>query len=183
MRKITIKEAADQAGINENTARYYRNKYGEFFPATGVGRHRRYAPETIQILRIIKDCYDDGMDAEGVRDKLNETFGVPVVTTTTALQQPKRELIGLIGENLVPVIEDIIDRALKNALDRQAVEYKEEINKLRSEIEGIHERINSFNRDTELRDQEVMRRIREIQTRQQIQADSQAAKSPWWKFW
>lgn len=195
---LTLTEAAEQAGVNENTARYYRNKFGEYFPATGEGRNRRYAQETVQILRVIKDCYDQGMDAEKVKQKLNDTFGVPVVTTTTALEKPKKELAGLVGENLAGIMEAVVERAMAKALiqlkeadqqeferivdealQRQAETYTEEIKRLKSEINYLNEHIIKADVERNSRDRDLMNRIREIQLVQQERVN----KKPWWKFW
>lgn len=195
---LTLTEAAEQAGVNENTARYYRNKFGEYFPATGEGRNRRYAQETVQILRVIKDCYDQGMDAEKVKQRLNDTFGVPVVTTTTALEKPKKELAGLVGENLAGIMEAVVEKAIAKALiqlkevdqqdferivdealQRQAETYIQEIKRLEAEVSYLNEHIIKADEERNSRDRELMSRIREIQ-----QAQQEGKKNkPWWRFW
>lgn len=197
MKTLTIKDAAELAGVNENTARYYRDKFDDYIPAIGEGRNRRYAQETVQILRAIKDYYDQGMDADEIRHNLNEAFGMPVVTTTTALQKPKKELAGLVGEHLVGVMEEVIERAVAKALvkireddhqeinkiineslERQAALYVEEIKKLNNEVQELKDYVAQAEATQDTRDSELMRRIREIQ-----QSQLEVNKKPWWKIW
>ena len=48
---LTIRDISEKTGIAESTVRFYRDKYPEFMAHTGQGRHRRYTPEVVEVVR------------------------------------------------------------------------------------------------------------------------------------
>ncbi len=166
---MTLKEAAYQAGIHENTARFYRDKYEEFFPSVGEGRNRKYALATVDLLKFIKSCYDAKLDADQVRDRLGQEFGIPVVVNTMTLKTPQQEIAAIVVEQLQNIIAQ--------ALAQQAAAYQDEIKSLRNEIVQLQQQLNTIDRSRENRDKEIMENIR------QLQAAAQSQSRPWWKFW
>ena len=167
---MTLKEAANQAGIHENTARFYRDKYEKFFPVTGEGRHRKYGPATVDILQTIKKCYDSGMDADAVLERLGEQYGIPVLVNAVAVQTPQEEFAAVVVKRLKQQIE--------TALVQQAAAHSEEIKILQNEIRELKEKISKSEDKRENRDQEIMQMIRNIQTE-----SNERKNLPFYKRW
>lgn len=162
---ITLKEAAIKAGVHENTARFHRDKFEEYFIFTGEGRYRKYAPATIDLLRFIKSCYDAGMDAGTIRKQLGEKFGYPVIVNKTEVTSPQ--------ENFTEAVADRVSDVVKKLFEKQ----EQEIEKLRTELEKLQQQLTTIENNNKSRDQEIMKQIR------QIQEEAQKSKKPWWKFW
>lgn len=66
----TFKQAAELAGLHENTARTYRDKFLEFFSCTREGRRRRYPEEAVAILRLISEKVSQNLTQEQIKVEL-----------------------------------------------------------------------------------------------------------------
>ena len=157
---ITMKEAAKIAGVHENTARFYRDQYEEYFPCEGEGRNRRYSLETAEVIRKIKDCYDEGLGGDEIRKVLDEHFGVPVVTTTTTLQQRQPQDPGVNIALIQSVVMQATSEAVKEIIgqvqmmaERQAEQHKKDMAELsrvhNNEIVRLRQEIQEANQDFE----------------------------------
>lgn len=72
MRDFTIGQAAEAAGVNVETVRYYERR-GLIAqpPKPADGRARRYAPSTIRRLRFIKDAQRIGFSLKEISELLS----------------------------------------------------------------------------------------------------------------
>lgn len=172
---LNLKEAAYKAGVHENTARFYRDKYEDYFPYTGEGRYRKYAPATIEILKTIKQCYDAGMEADAIRERLSRQYGIPVHTTEMAVKTPQEEMAFIVVERL----KNTMQQAIEETLEKQSNIHAQQIEEFKKEIHELKEQIAQQNHNNETRDKELMQKIREIQ---QTQKENEN-KKPWWKIW
>jgi len=72
MRDLKIGQAADAAGVNVETVRYYERR-GLIAqpPKPADGRARRYAPSTVRCLRFIKDAQRIGFSLREIAELLS----------------------------------------------------------------------------------------------------------------
>lgn len=78
----TFKQAAELAGLHENTARTYRDRFLEFFVCTGEGRRRRYPEEAVAILKLISEKVSQNLTQEQIQVELERKYGLFINTTT-----------------------------------------------------------------------------------------------------
>lgn len=144
---LTIKDIAERTGIAESTVRFYRDKYPEFVVYTGQGRHRRYTPEVVDVIKFIAKCYAENMSADRVRETLGDNFSQFVEVKPEAIITPQQQLpqqeaaIHRLADVLVSVVEEQrqaqerIATALELLADRQKENQllRDEVTHLRNE--------------------------------------------------
>lgn len=153
MKVYTISEIAKLLKIPESTARYYRDKFNEYIPATGTGRAKRYLPQAMEAMRIIADMMKENVPSENIEAALEDRFGVSVNT----LNEPQQQI--------ATTQQQLIDPAPFLGLMTQQ---NAEIALLRKEIENLHQKIESREESRDRQLTEVMRLLQE-------------KKKPWWK--
>jgi DNA-binding transcriptional MerR regulator len=79
----TIREIARELSLPESTIRYYRDAFALYLPAWGMGRRRRYPPQSLEILRLIRDCYAQNQTREQIEAQVQEV-APPVVAERPA---------------------------------------------------------------------------------------------------
>lgn len=96
---LTMAQIAQQLGLPESTVRYYRDKFSEWIPVVGEGRHRRYPPEVVEILRIIADVLRNHGTPDAVIAVLSHSYPrtipatIPQQQTAAAQQQSDSGLV------------------------------------------------------------------------------------------
>lgn len=161
----TFKQAAELAGLHENTARNYRDRFPEFFSWTGEGRRRRYAEGTVSLLQFIGEKVALNMTQEQIQAELEHEFGVLINTI------PPEHNITTQEENnstITPIqLSELVRVAVAKELqsrDAQIAELKIELQESRRAIEALI---------TE-RDARIVAQIRDLM---------EESKKPWWQFW
>jgi DNA-binding transcriptional MerR regulator len=76
----TLRDIAREVNLPESTIRYYRDTFAGYIPTVGLGRRRRYAPEALDLFRIIVDGFAQNLSREDVEVRLQEAS--PQVSTT-----------------------------------------------------------------------------------------------------
>lgn len=144
MKSYTLTEIARILKVPESTARYHRDKFSDYLACTGEGRSRRYLPQSLDALKIIKDMLQQNNSNEEIESVLAARFGItierdePQQQTAITQQQPL---------DIAPILDFMAQQAA-------------EIAELRKEIAGFHAKLDT--RENE-RDEKLMQAIRGIQ--------------------
>lgn len=101
----SIKEVADEVGVNETTLRYWESVFSQISPQKGANGVRRYTKEDIKTVRLVYHLVKErGLTLAGAKQFLKS--GVKRDTAETNSE---------IVERLKNVREELI--GIKNALD------------------------------------------------------------------
>src|SRR5262245_52519518 len=90
---FTIRDIARELNLPESTIRYYRDAFALYLPAWGMGRRRRYPPESLELLRLIADGYAQNQSREEIEARVQEAAppgvqGRPAPRPTPAPRAP-----------------------------------------------------------------------------------------------
>jgi DNA-binding transcriptional MerR regulator len=196
----TFKQAAELAGLHENTARTYRDRFQDFFSWTGEGRRRRYAENTVSILKSIGEKVAQNLTQEQIQTELELEYGIFIDTTstknTTTTQEENNHTTT--PTQFMELMRVAVAKELQNR-DAQITELKAELQESRKAIETEFIRISVANelqsRDVQIaelkaelqesrkaiealineRDSRIIEQIREIM--------NEKRKPSWWQFW
>ena len=192
-RLLTIAELAKQLQIPESTIRYYRDRFIEYIPYVGDGRHRRYRPETADILRFIAEGFNRNLTAMEIEEGLRlmavrniEVEEETAVTTAAAQQQSNQQGISV----QVEVGEQFQELMKQTQVAMQImVQQKEEIMELRKAVAELRNHQDKqkeyIDHRLEKRDGELVNTMKEImEMKKQVAAfEEQKAQKKWWQFW
>ncbi|MED1421068.1 MerR family transcriptional regulator [Bacillus smithii] len=109
---LTIAELAEQAGIPNSTCRRYLANFESFFVVKGGSRLKKYEAEAANILKRIKQLYDEGKDTNEIRNILANEF--PLVISHDD-QRETREKVA--NTPTLATSEDVEE--IKKALEEQ----------------------------------------------------------------
>lgn len=76
-RYLSIADLSRMLGLPESTTRYYCKRFADHLPHAGEGRKRRYAPESVDILRTVMEEMRRSKNAFAVDLALNKAAPVP----------------------------------------------------------------------------------------------------------
>ncbi|MSR06470.1 MAG: MerR family transcriptional regulator [Gemmatimonadetes bacterium] len=82
----TIREIARELSLPESTVRYYRDAFALYLPAWGMGRRRRYPPESMELLRLIAEGYSQNQTREQIEARVQEV--APPVMVARPVPRP-----------------------------------------------------------------------------------------------
>lgn len=150
--KLSWKEIYTRANVNPSTSAFQRDRFIEFFPCIGEGRHRKYGEEAIEVLSMTSTMYADGKAYEEIKDALETKFGVPI---TNELETKP---------NSSTTQQDVIT-AIKEA-------FREEVKALEDKIDLLATDARDRDTQSQGRDELIMTNIRLLQER----------RRPWWRF-
>ena len=135
---LTMAELAKQLQMPESTVRYYRDRFIDYIPYVGNGRHRRYRPETADVLRFIAEGFNRNLTAMEIEQGLSlvavsnlEIQEGTATRTAAAQQQSNSQEISIrleVGEEFREIMKQM--RVATQVIAQQ----KEEIMGLRKEI-------------------------------------------------
>jgi DNA-binding transcriptional MerR regulator len=122
---LTWKEIFSQAKVNPSTASWQRDRFIDFFPCAGEGRHRRYGKESVEVLALISSMYSASKTYEEVRERLESIYGVPTnivvheeqQLTSTTQQDILNEVRNIFQEE-IKTLEDKVDALSQGSQDR-----------------------------------------------------------------
>ncbi|MFP5223622.1 MAG: helix-turn-helix domain-containing protein [Acidobacteriota bacterium] len=57
--------------LPESTLHYWKNRFDQFLPATGEGRHKRFQPEALDVFRAIRELLDSGLQVSDAKAELS----------------------------------------------------------------------------------------------------------------
>lgn len=150
--KLSWKEIYTRANVNPSTSAFQRDRFIEFFPCIGEGRHRKYGEEAIEVLSMTSTMYADGKAYEEIKDALETKFGVPITNELEA------------KPNISTTQQDVIT-AIKEA-------FREEVKALEDKIDLLVSEARERDAQSQIRDELIMTNIRLLQER----------RRPWWRF-
>lgn len=104
----TLKQCADKAKLGQSTARFYKEKYLEYFTTSGEGRATKYAENTVDILLLIAKSYKDKLDYDQIKEVLDGLYGVNV--STSLVEQGDNNNTVVVQQNeLIEIIHGLRD--------------------------------------------------------------------------
>lgn len=155
---LTIAEIAEQADIPNSTCRRYLASFEAFFLVKGGSRLKKYEAGAVDILKRIKDLYENGMDTNEIHNVLINEF--PLVVNGDEQQESNEQA------STVPTLatsEDISE--IKQALEQQKQFNEMLLKKLDEQNEYIKQSL-------ERRDKQLLESIRAIQEQKQAQIET-----------
>ncbi|SDI57589.1 MerR family transcriptional regulator [Desulfosporosinus hippei] len=177
----TFKQAAELAGLHENTARTYRDRFLEFFACTGEGRRRRYPEEAVAILKLISEKVSQNLTQEQIQVELERKYGLFINTKTpehnnTTLEDNNNttsqlEIIPTTRTQFLELVRSAVAQELQSR-DDVIAELKAELEKSRKNFNDLMDKQESLIQE---RDERIIAQIRELMVEKQ--------KNPWWQFW
>lgn len=90
--------------LPESTLHYWKNRFDQFLPATGEGRHKRFQPEALDVFRVIHELLESGLQVSDAKAELmrrmHGTEGDAATVIAPVPVQPVGAGAGLNGEEL-----------------------------------------------------------------------------------
>jgi len=165
-----FKQCAKLAGIGESLARFYKDRYEEYFiVSSGEGRNRRYSQQTVDTLKFISRCYNDKRDHSEIVEALDSLYGVPIENTTTEIIENSKTK-AMQQEDLAHSLHLIYEELQRRG--SVILELQEELEGIRRTLAEQDKRAEDRARDSENRDEEIIHMMR---------ATQQQRNKPWWK--
>lgn len=144
---LTISEMSEKIGVPENSVRRYARLFSEFLPKKVLGRVKKYAPDSMEVIFEISELYKKGYDTESIFDQLrskrNRIFEIepnggsqkqPPSPTTTRPRDRDLEVFGQAIKDLTVSFKDIAT-ALERSTKRNEI-----INELLVRLREVEER-------------------------------------------
>lgn len=166
---LSVADLAKQADIPESTTRRYITRFDKFFRYEDRSRGRRYDPESVTILSLIQQLYNDRMEAEEIEKILLTQFPFTVSTDETATITPPDT--GLVTKgDLEAILEEV-----------RAVHQEVEI--IKKENVYLHYVLDERLRERDKRLIEAMDTM--LNTRKEIihTTNAEQQKKKWYQFW
>jgi DNA-binding transcriptional MerR regulator len=175
----TFKQTAELAGLHENTARTYRDRFLEFFVCTGEGRRRRYPEEAVAILKLISEKVSQNLTQEQIQVELERKYGLFINTTTREhnTTTPEDNNNTETQLEIVPATRTQFLELVRIAVAQELQGRDTVIAELKAELE---ESIKNF--DTLMAKQEKREQDRDAWIVAQLRELTEH-KNPWWQFW
>lgn len=174
MALLTLAEIARRLDIPASSVSYYRDKFKQYIPELGEGRHRRYTEESYEVLRFIADCMRSGLPADAVEAALQEKYGVIAEIQQEdmpATQQQESAL--MFREMLWDAMHDLIEQQTNAIREQLTMEFQQTIEKSKRENERLLEELNKRNSSIEQRIEERDKAL--LETLRAIQESAAAA--------
>ena len=175
---LTISEISEKIGVPENSVRRYARLFNEFLPKKVLGRVKKYAPYSKDVIFEISEMYKKGYDTEGIFDQLrskrNRIFEIepngrpqqqPSSPTTTRGSERDLEVYGQAIKDLTMSFKDIAT-ALERSTQRNEV-----INELLVRLRELEEREACMREKAERLEKEIKWITKEWFKR----------RTPWWR--
>lgn len=81
MELLEILDIAERLGLPASTVRFYRDRFILYLPTIRIGRHLRYPPEAVEMIRAIDEAARTGATMEEIEQALQWRFPVTVITS------------------------------------------------------------------------------------------------------
>lgn len=152
----TVGEIAKELSIPESTASYYIRTFIEYMPVVGEGRRKRYKPEVLEIVALIRQAFNNHLAQEQVSELLAQRYSLSV--------EPEKDV--QIYNNSLIEQQQVIKQMAATIVDLQ-----NQISDIRAEVKqhDNERRIAEEERRLDLneRDRRLMELIRTIQEERQ----------------
>lgn len=176
----TFKQAAELAGLHENTARTYRDRFLEFFTCTGEGRRRRYPDEAVAILKLISEKVSQNLTQEQIQVELERKYGLFINTITRKdnITTPEDNNNTETQLEMAPATRtqflELVRIAVAQELQSRDVVIEELKTELKESIKNFDALITKQEKREQERDTWIVELLRDLMEKQ---------KKPWWQFW
>lgn len=160
----TIAEISELAAIPNSTCRRYLTTFEMFFMEVGGSRLKKYETQAIDVLKRIKQLYDEGKDVQEIDSILKSEF--PLVIDGDE-EGPKTSLASTL------------------ATSEEVTELKKIIEQQMTMIKGLSDRLDSQQEYIAKRDEQLMKVLRGLREQKTTKKQIAAAKEKreWWRFW
>ena len=96
----SIKEVANELGVNESTLRYWETEFPQIAPKKGANNVRRYTKEDIKTVRLVHHLVKDkGLTLAGAKQYLKQNGNKEIARTNSdvieRLRAVREELLGI----------------------------------------------------------------------------------------
>lgn len=160
---LPIAELAELADIPNSTCRRYLADFEAFFIVKGGSRVKRYEAAAVDILKRIKQLYDDGMGTTEIHNVLANEF--PLVIDSEKEQKEEAAAAHVPG---LATSEDIAE--IKQALEQQK-QFNEQL------VKKLDEQNHYIKESLERRDRQLMESLRAtLEERKQAALQAAAAE-------
>lgn len=158
---LTIAEIAELADIPNSSCRRYLSDFNAFFMVKGGSRVKKYEAAAVDILKRIKQLYDDGMGTVEIHSVLANEF--PLVIDSDKQEKKEEAATNVPG---IATSEDIAE--IKKALEQQKQFNEMLVKKLDEQNEYIKQSL-------ERRDRQLMESLRATLEERKMIAMQEAA--------
>lgn len=90
MELLEIVDIAERLGLPVSTVRFYRDRFILYLPTVRIGRHLRYPPEAVEMIRAIDDAAKTGATLDEIEQALQWRYPVTVITSQPIASTPER---------------------------------------------------------------------------------------------
>lgn len=201
-RLYTITELAQELDLPISTARYYRDRFKDYLPATRRGNKKLYNEQAREALGIIAEGLRSGKEAARVEEELSGKFDRTIDQGETSLraaegQQPSfsLELMAAdiasrrqLAESLGALAKQIEEQ---NKVIYSLVESKQEADREKTKSQELARALEEMNRQRERllsqeKTEEGLRQLKgEVARLKDRLQDSEENKNrrKWWQWW
>ena len=135
-KKLHRKEAAEVLDVHPNTLKSWEEKFNLVIPRFEHDKRniRYYTDRELKILKYIKGCYDQGLNAKAIKDLLEEN---------QMIEKQKNELIKETGyqnvdlETFLDMITDRNQKIIAKSVNSIKEDFRKSQEKTQSELESI----------------------------------------------
>ncbi|MFC3882363.1 hypothetical protein ACFOU2_02000, partial [Bacillus songklensis] len=165
----------------------------DYIPYVGDGRHRRYRPETADILRFIAEGFNRNLTAVEIEEGLSlmavrniEIEEETAVTTAVAQQQSNQQAISVqveVGEQFQELMKQTqVAMQIMAQQKEEIMELRKAVAELRNQQDKQKEYIDYR---LEKRDGELVNAMKEMmEMKKQVAVlEEQKGQKKWWRFW
>jgi len=153
----TLKRCAELAdNLNISTARFYKDKYLQYFTTSGEGKKTRYdETSTVELLLLITNSYKQNFDMDQIVELLDSKYGVIV---TDLVPQTEDNTTVTARQSMVEAIRTVVS---------------EEVKQLSDQVETLINDANTRDVQSQSRDEMLLTTMRMMIEK----------RKPWWKKW
>jgi len=111
---LTHKDIARALGVSETTIKSYRRKFPLHFPLHSRGKPLRFAPEALDVARLVRQGFLADLSVEEIRASLDEKFqriepkrnpSIPVDSLSASAARPDSDSLQAIQNSLSALLE------------------------------------------------------------------------------
>jgi DNA-binding transcriptional MerR regulator len=167
---LSVAQLAQQAGVPESTTRRYLSRFDRFFRYEERQKGKRYHPGSVPIVTLIKNLYDEAMEAEEIEQVLEKQFPFNAsVDDSPAVTQPPTTPLVATKSDLEEVLSEV--RAAR-----------EEMQAVRQENVELHQLLEQRIAERDKKLVEAMETV--LQARKEIASTREERMTKrWWQFW
>src|SRR3954454_25177340 len=147
---LTIAELAEQADIPNSTCRRYLTSFESFFLVKGGSRLKKYEASAVDVLKRIKQLYEEGQDTNEIHNSLVSDFPLVVNDDEHEKKEQAVTVPGLATSEDIAEIKKALDeqkqfnQTLLEQLEEQYLYYEKKFEELKHDREFVSSLKNSM---------------------------------------